>query len=294
MTKHAYLIIAHGEEPVLRVLLGMLDDERNDVYLHVDRKSEALYRRISSYQMKRASLFVLRNRISTYWGHLSLVKVEYLLFRTAYSYNADYAYFHLLSGVDLPIKSQNQIHDFFEAHRGAEFVDMWNAKSHYRELNCRISKYYFFLKWKKGGNVWVHGITSIMRNGMLGLQKVTGFQRKKDVTFKKGSQWVSVTSDFVRYLLERERWVMHRFNRTLCPDEIFIQTIIWNSGFREKLYDNGKNKREGIRKIDWLRGSPYVWRKEDLEELLASEALFARKFSSKDLAVIEAIRQAAH
>lgn len=30
--KHAFLIIAHNEYPVLEVLLSMLDDERNDIY----------------------------------------------------------------------------------------------------------------------------------------------------------------------------------------------------------------------------------------------------------------------
>ena len=34
--KHAFLIIAHNEYPVLEVLLSMLDDERNDIYLHID------------------------------------------------------------------------------------------------------------------------------------------------------------------------------------------------------------------------------------------------------------------
>ena len=34
--KHAYLIIAHNEPNILKTLLLMLDDERNDVYLHVD------------------------------------------------------------------------------------------------------------------------------------------------------------------------------------------------------------------------------------------------------------------
>ena len=33
--KHAFLIIAHNEYPVLEVLLSMLDDERNDIYLHI-------------------------------------------------------------------------------------------------------------------------------------------------------------------------------------------------------------------------------------------------------------------
>lgn len=41
--KHAFLIIAHNEYPVLEVLLSMLDDERNDIYLHIDK-----YRTVSA------------------------------------------------------------------------------------------------------------------------------------------------------------------------------------------------------------------------------------------------------
>ena len=37
--KHAFLIIAHNEYPVLEVLLSMLDDERNDIYLHIDKRA---------------------------------------------------------------------------------------------------------------------------------------------------------------------------------------------------------------------------------------------------------------
>ncbi len=32
-----------------------------------------------------------------------------------------YEYYHLLSRVDLPIKSQDDIHDFFRANQGKEF-----------------------------------------------------------------------------------------------------------------------------------------------------------------------------
>lgn len=40
--KHAFLIIAHNEYPVLEVLLSMLDDERNDIYLHIDKRATEL------------------------------------------------------------------------------------------------------------------------------------------------------------------------------------------------------------------------------------------------------------
>ena len=39
MKKHAMLIMAHNQFEILEKLLIMLDHERNDIYIHIDRKS---------------------------------------------------------------------------------------------------------------------------------------------------------------------------------------------------------------------------------------------------------------
>ena len=40
MGKHAYLIMAHNEFYILEKLLKLIDDERNDIYLHIDKKAK--------------------------------------------------------------------------------------------------------------------------------------------------------------------------------------------------------------------------------------------------------------
>lgn len=37
-SKHAYLIMKHADEYLLQVLISMLDDKRNDLYIHADSK----------------------------------------------------------------------------------------------------------------------------------------------------------------------------------------------------------------------------------------------------------------
>ena len=39
MKKHAYLIIANRNPNQLKMLLSVLDDSRNDIYLYIDNKS---------------------------------------------------------------------------------------------------------------------------------------------------------------------------------------------------------------------------------------------------------------
>ena len=38
MNRHAFLIMAHHQFDFLKELLLALDDERNDIYLHIDQK----------------------------------------------------------------------------------------------------------------------------------------------------------------------------------------------------------------------------------------------------------------
>ena len=55
-----------------------------------------------------------------------------------------------------------------------------------------------------------------------------------------------------------------------------------NSSFRDCIYFNTNGDTDSLRAIDWIRGSPYVWKDDDINILKESNKLFARKFSSND------------
>lgn len=182
--KHAYLIIAHNEYPVLRALLSMLDDERNDIYLHIDQRAAELYEKIYPLQMQRAGLHILSARNKVYWGDLSQVETEYLLLETA-SAKESYSYYHLLSGTDLPIQTQDYIHSFFQINAGKEFVEYWFGNRHQKDLKRKISRYYFFTKHLKRNNSKWHVITAPCRNLALIAQKWFTFIENKKLNFGK-------------------------------------------------------------------------------------------------------------
>lgn len=60
MIKHAYLIIAHNDYPVLEALLSMLDDERNDIYLYIDKRSYSLRKQAEAFQTKKPAFILLK------------------------------------------------------------------------------------------------------------------------------------------------------------------------------------------------------------------------------------------
>jgi len=62
--KHAFLIIAHNEYPILEVLLSMLDDERNDIYLHIDKRAVGLYQKIKGFKINLKSASNLNGNLN--------------------------------------------------------------------------------------------------------------------------------------------------------------------------------------------------------------------------------------
>lgn len=289
--KHAFLIMAHNEPEVLALLLELLDDSRNDIYLHIDRRAKALRARFSAWRPARAGYVLLDKPLAVCWGDLSQVAVEYRLLEAAAA-RGPYAYCHLLSGVDLPLKTQDAIHAFFDSHAGAEFVGYWTSPDHRRDLERRVSRYYLFTRHLRDKGTLAHALTAPVRNVCLALQKAFRFRRPWDHDFQKGYNWASLTQPCCDYLIREKENVMRRFRMTLAPDEIFLPTLVWGSPFRDSIYDRDDPNRGSMRLIDWERGHPYVWRDGDFEALLRSPACFARKFSAASPALLRRLRQA--
>ena len=75
---------------------------------------------------------------------------------------------------------------------------------------------------------------------------------------------------------------MKCYRNTFCCDEVFLQTLVVNSKFYDKLYlKTNDDYHANMRDIDWKRGQPYVWRNLDYYELMNSNYLFARKFDER-------------
>lgn len=277
--KHAYLILAHNEFGLLQTLIGCLDDVRNDIYVHIDRKVEQL----PVLSSAKAGLHVLEQRIDIRWGDYSMVEAELALFEAAASQDT-YDYYHLLSGVDLPLRNQDEIHSFFESNQGKEFVGYLYLEMT-PDLVRRMQRWHLFPRHfsrKRNGY-------SAVRALFLRMQELAGIKRNRAVEFRKGAQWVSITDAMVRHLLERCVWIKKTFTHTFVPDECVIQTVVWNSPFRDHLYSLESEEKGNLRCIGWRNDELYDWTAADFDTLNTSGALFARKFNSKDPVFIERI-----
>lgn len=268
MMKHAILIIAHNLFDQLQLLVDALDDPRNDIFIHLDKKAgtaPALHSELSG-------LYVLDRRLDVRWMDVSLVECEMLLFREAFG-KGPYEYYHLISGADLPVKSNDFIHSFCEERNGKEFVGFVDDSKSEAE---RVTRYHCFTRNYLPRRYAVRRF----RESVEAVANLLVKKRGKGETVKKGAQWVSVTNNLVSYMLEREAEILKRYRHTRGSDEYFIQTLLWNSPLRENIYRQDDEYASCLRAIDWERGMPYTWGAEegDLDTLKKSEALFARKF----------------
>lgn len=276
--KHAFLIIAHNEFEVLKLLVSCLDDGRNDIFIHFDKKVAVL----PDIRTERAGLTILENRVDVRWGGFSMMEAEFALFEAATA-RGPYQYYHLLSGVDLPIKSQDYIHDFFDRYDGDEFIGFaWTQMP--LDFARKVQYWHIFPEDFKSRNV----VKKALRAGFIRLQEIIGIKRNRNVDFKKGSQWVSVTDGMARYFLEHRDWIRKTFRNTFSCDELVMQTLCWASSFRERIHDILSDGAGCMRTISWRwapDGQEWAlrdWTDDDYDWLKDSPALFARKFNNKD------------
>lgn len=281
VAKHAYLIIAHHQVEVLERLLSLLDDSRNDLYVHLDRRLTSVDVARIKAVVHHAELFLL-DRTSVNWGATSLIKCELRLLMAATQ--REYAYYHLLSGSDLPLKPQSHVHAYFERHEGLEFIEF--ANSEHVSLEARVSLHHIFQEylrrpWPKPVRIGIRGLNRI---SLVGQQRMrVNRLRSLSAPLKFGSNWFSITDALARYVLDNVGWIRKNFYGGRCADELFLQTLVDASQFRDAVADRRLQGRPGnLREIDWRRaddnGSPYVWRSEDFATLMESDRLFARKF----------------
>ncbi len=265
--KIAILILAHKSATQLNRLIGHLSSDF-DLFVHLDRKSLLRIEDIEAGENIR----VFR-QYPVYHGSPNMNKACLELLRAAFS--KGYDRYLLISGQDVPIKTNKEIHDFFtnnpneylECERlpkkdwdngGLERVRKYHPLSPYGTSG--IKKYFLLLQKKlwKAFNILLH------------------VERNLDTIFYGGSNWFNVShacvSGILQYL-EQNPGYINRYRFTSNSDEIFLQTIIMN------LPLNNEIVQSSLRYVDWASGPefPRILRVTDYDKIVNSGMLFARK-----------------
>lgn len=278
--KAAVLILAHKNVWQLEKLVQRLSRDF-DVYIHADVKWDINANLFDDY---KNVFFVKRHSVN--WGSYIQILATIELFRTAYQ--NDYDYYLLISGHDLPIKSNAFIKDFITKNIDLSFVNSeLMPKKEWAGQGGGFDRlvYYFGIDFKDN-------LMGILRRKALSftqrMQLKYGIKRKLyPIKYYGGWNWVNLNRPATQYLMKflaEHPAFLKSFRYTYCADEIWLQTILLNSLL------NLVN--ENLRYTSWEphASHPKTLLKSDLDALTTSDSLFARKFDADiDKDIIEAV-----
>ena len=189
------------------------------------------------------------------------------LFRKVLETNIPYDRIHLISGDDLPIKSQDYIHSFF-----LNKTDEYLVIKHQKQFEVRIKYYHFFVR-RIRKSIWFN----FMRRLFL-LPQLFFVDRLQScpLTFADGAEWCSLTLRATKYLCEQITHYRKYFVHSTCCDELYKQMVLESSG----LFTFACAEDDCLRYVDFSQHlpSPKVLLIEDYEKIKSSNCLFARKF----------------
>ena len=203
-------------------------------------------------------------------------------------------YLSVMSGQDLLLQPISKLLRFLQEESGREFVQYFPIPYSRWDMHGGIDRlrYYWptLLFCQSAADKYkpIHRLLQLSRNLYKNrLQPILVRDIGRLPPLFGGSTWFTITRRMMMYCLDYARLnprYVRSFSWTRCADEIFFQTIMLNSPFRENILD------DNLVHIDWSTGPEYprILRVTDIQKLEASNAFFARKFDENiDSAVID-------
>ncbi len=276
--KHAILVTAYKKVTHLIRLIEALNDDDFVFYIHIDKKSSIAEADIEHVRsLKQIKLIDKVYDIN--WGSYNHLKAFLFLAGEAVK-DHEVDYLHAVTGQDFPIKSAAKIKEFLKQNKGKEYIDHnpFPVKG-----------------WPGGGldRIIYHNLYDKLNPSskyqgkliklLIDVQKAFSIKRKLPVDITNlygGSTYWTLTRNCVSYVFDymnANPAFSKMFENSFCAEEIFFQTVVMNSPFKDKVVNNH------LRYINWeyKNGSmPAILDDDDFDAIMKTDAIFARKFDS--------------
>jgi hypothetical protein len=258
----AYVVLAYKNPAQVLRLVSRLQTGNACFVVHVDRRAGAVEAAIRAGAEELAGVQVV-SWYRCHWGGFALVRaaLDVLAELLGRGDRFDYAVF--LSGQDYPVVPAEEIEAFLAGAAGRSFMTHWRLP---------------FPGWgPRGGLDRVEDWHLVSRRS---LHVRLPWRRRIPgglEPFGGGAYWAlarEVAEHVHSFALANPR-TMRFFEHVLIPDELFFQTVVLNSPFAESVVN------DHLRYVDWsVDPGPAILRTSDLDAIVASGKLFARKFDT--------------
>lgn len=260
--KIAHLVLAHKNPKQLERFLKAMEHPAFDFYIHIDKKTDALP---FAYLFNDQNIFAVQRRAKIYWAGYGTIQATINGFKQILP--KQYDYINVISAQDFPIKPAEYIYQYIQERQSQEFITCQSVNDEWPEAAMRVNQYHL-INWQIPGRHKLEKfINKILPKRKYPLpQKIVG-----------RANWFTITKEAARYLLkfiEQHPEIARFFKYSWGADELIFSTILYNSNFKDRIVDN-------LVYVDWSgikTGHPKVLTGADMEQLKASNKLFARKF----------------
>lgn len=287
--KIAYIILAHKYPEQLTRLIHRLNTETTSFFVHIDKTTDEKTYGQMVQELKAFSNVYWLKRYATYWGSFRAVKATYEGIKELFNKNIEFDYVIFLTGQDYPIKSISYIEKFLTKNSGKEFIE-------YYPLPCKKWKNPNFTinvdrveNWFINGRLVKHDWIALPPNSSLKLRaflSLCSFLIRLNILRRKrkfpeglqpfgGSAYWCFSKNCAAYInnfIHQNPAFVNFFRFAGLTDEVFFQTIVLNSPFKEKVIN------DNLKYVVWP--GPATLGKKDLDNLLNSSDIFARKFDA--------------
>ncbi|MCO5934670.1 beta-1,6-N-acetylglucosaminyltransferase [Mucilaginibacter sp. RB4R14] len=273
----AYIIIAHKAPAQLHRLISRLNDGKSEFFIHIDKKADL--KQFDNLNDFGNSLHFLE-RFDSKWGSLGAIQPFLSGLIAIKDSETEFDRIMLLSGQDYPIKSNDEIDEFFVSSPYSVFINYFPIPNYERWPGSdrgglyRVDKYYFGLEWYE-----------LFSSRFLNLVSAyVPFLRREIPNGMKpftGQTWWNLDTYALNYILNyvaQHPEYLHFHKNTFVADEVFVQMIIGNST-DERLLNSIENSEK--RFTIWEKVSnphPVILKVTDFMAIASSDDLFARKF----------------
>ena len=233
--KIAYLILCHCSPLHIARLVKKVTELNAHAFIHVDGNAE-LEPFINALNNHKRATFI-KDRIKIFWGGFSSIEATIKLYKTALSYD-NFDRFVILQGLEYPIKSNEEIHEFFKNNATKEFILAQNATL---RNDCRsIHKFrlYHFLDKPKS---LAFKLTNKLKHYCLKFNYIPPLKPKyardnngQKMSIYQGCAQIALTRNAVEYIVnfyDNNQKFNNYFKNSFASDESYFHTIIYNSKF---------------------------------------------------------------
>jgi hypothetical protein len=315
--KLAYIILAYKDVEQVSRLIDRLRTNNSVFVIHVCKNARKNYKHdLIELQGDVHDMFFCKreNGMHFYWGLVqgTINALQFLIDK-----KIEFDYVNLISGQDYPIKTNEEITDFFNKNKGKQFIKYWpffpsegseffenHPWGEHRQLyridryNIKFSgrinpipeietgRYVDFPFWRTL-KIFIFESKMHLKNQkwiseflIFCLSRILPRRRKipTSIDFYGGKTWWSITKDCAEYIVN----VNAKKNQY---KDFFKYSLIPDESYFQTVIMNSKFKdsvvNDYVREIIWEGGDgthPITFQAKDIELLKNSDMLFARKF----------------